>query len=121
MTIYAIMQEKCMPADGLTNNQLVETLQRSTSLLGITQVELAKLSGISQSQVSRILAGRFSRRSKAIIQLCKCLKIYPDLPIRTKTQTKRLEIAVVDVWDGTPGHEAAILRLLEALRAVTRT
>lgn len=109
-----------MSAGGMTKNELMEALQKSTSSLRMTQAGMAKSAGISQAQVSRILSGRFSRNSKAVIQLCKFLEINPEPPLRPKAESKRLQMAVAGVWDGTPRHEMAILRLLEALRAATR-
>lgn len=98
--------------------RLIATLDR----LGITQSQLSRATGVSQGQVSRILAGTGRRPSKAFQTLCSyAFASSPStLP---KTEVKPLPAAlrqaIALVWDGSEKHAEAIggvIRSLEAFR-----
>jgi transcriptional regulator with XRE-family HTH domain len=89
--------------------------------LGITQSELSRQTGISQSQISRILAGRGHRASKAYQNLC----IYAFSSTgqlsngALKPMSPELQEAIASVWDGTEVHAhalSAVIRSLDAFR-----
>lgn len=77
------------------------------------------MTGIHQSQVSRILRGDFLRLSKNVQLLCKTLCIDPHYPATTK-KNPRLSKLVCEVWDGSKKHEEVLVRLLDAVADISK-
>ena len=80
---------------------------------GLTQLELAQALGIEQSQVSRLLSGKVTRRTPAFIALCEFLAVTrtpAELPL-----PESIEGAVRAVWDGTTRHAAALATVIRTL------
>lgn len=96
--------------------RLVATLDK----LGITQSQLSRVTGVSQGQVSRILAGTGRRPSKAFQTLCHYAfsRSPSTLP---KTEAKPLPAAlrqaIALVWDGSEEHAVAIGGVIRSLGA----
>lgn len=76
------------------------------------QSRIAMESGIHQSQVCRILSGKFKRCSKSVLILCK----YANLSLVQKNTDPRaneqLMKALSLAWDGTDAHAEMIAKLL---------
>lgn len=90
--------------------------------LGLNQQVLAENLGVSQSQVSRILAGKNSRSSKLFEDLCiyassKSVEQHPESKTRTNPD---IQDAVSEVWDGTPGHARALAIVIRSLSVLQR-
>lgn len=82
---------------------------------GISQSDLAELAGVSQSTVSRLLAGRNgTRHGKA---RCKLVEyIDSGIPAATAGRDqvqRRLIVAFLNVWDETPEHADLIIRAIQ--------
>lgn len=92
-----------------------ERIKNSPKLSAITQVALARGAKVHQSQVSRILKGKFVRVSKNVMRICKFADISftQDQPLSPKLQK-----ALQGVWDGSPGQEAALVQLLNAASGI---
>ncbi len=90
---------------------LVERIRKAAKQKGLSQVKIAELTNMNQSQVSRILAGNFRKTSDHLKKICDYLCIDPKVLGR---ENKRLEHAIRLLWDGSVKHEKAILELLEA-------
>jgi hypothetical protein len=91
---------------------------------GKTKCETALLGGVSQPQLSRILAGAFNpARSAAAQRLCALAGI-PMQEVRERgSDGRELHQALDQVWDGTPedaGRLADLLRALDKLRHFDR-
>ncbi|WP_078815978.1 helix-turn-helix domain-containing protein [Prosthecobacter debontii] len=95
--------------------QLAELLRAKMAESGITQEKLGEATGVHQSQICRILQGRFRRPSKNVLEICKYLGIEHSMHDRANP---RLERAVCKLWDGTQRHEDSLLRLMDALSRV---
>lgn len=101
--------------------RLVATLD----MLGVTQSQLSRATGVSQGQVSRILAGTGRRPSKAFQSLCRYAfsrspSALPKGEARPLPAALRQAIALV--WDGSEEHAVAIgevIRSLEGLRCLS--
>jgi transcriptional regulator with XRE-family HTH domain len=52
-------------------------LIRKMESRGLNQVAVAKLTGLSQSQISRFCAGKFRRNSRNLQKLCQALGVTP--------------------------------------------
>lgn len=93
------------------------TAQRARAA-GITQEQIATAVSASQSQVSRILAGKSLRRSKLFDEICIYVNsavqgVSPDL-VRTNDE---LIDAIASVWDGTAQQATAIAAIIRSLGA----
>jgi DNA-binding Xre family transcriptional regulator len=90
---------------------------RALILSNVTnQSEISKATGIDQSQISRILAGKVKRVSKNMLELCKFARNLPQIAERDPSQSPALMSALKAVWDGTPEHAAAIASVVLSLR-----
>ncbi len=82
----------------------------------ITQEELSKAIGASQSQVSRILSGRTSASSKLALDLCTYVSLIGGGVSREAVASNdELTDALKDVWDGTPAHARALVTVIRSL------
>lgn len=105
--------------NGASEHPVAAILRAEVQRRGVSQTEIASLTGISQPQVSRILAGKFTRRSARVIQLCTFFGIDESPVPDDRKPSEKLEKAVLAIWDGTREHEEAIVHLLGAVRIVT--
>jgi transcriptional regulator with XRE-family HTH domain len=102
--------------------RLGRAIDRWRRAQGLTQTQLLRTAQVSQGQLSRILSGRFSRASAAVLRLCRAAgadveQHAPD-PSRRGDWGTVLERAVHRSWDGTPGHARELLRLLRVAKAL---
>lgn len=104
--------------NGSSEHPVAALLRAEALRRGISQAEITRLTGISQPQVSRILGGKFTRKSTKVIQLCKFLEVDESPVPGDRTPSEKLEKAVLAIWDGTREHEEAIVHLLGAVRIV---
>lgn len=83
---------------------------------GITQTVLAMAMGVNQSQVSRVLSGQITRRTKLLDRLCiyaESRLIVTDKPdVRAN---RELMAALGEVWDGTDTHAHALAQVIRSL------
>ena len=112
---------------------LLQKLQEGVAMSGISQAELASTSGVDPSQVCRILAGEFVTFAGAVVKICKVLDVTPDAdpPPRIKATNRtepsaarqvswsKVERAVRKLWDETPDGADRLVRVLDAIAAVS--
>jgi transcriptional regulator with XRE-family HTH domain len=88
---------------------------------GITQGQIAGALGASQSQVSRILAGKPLRQSRLAEEVCLYLERFDrGVTLQAVRSNEDLIGAVQAAWDGSASHARAlstVIRSLSALRA----
>jgi transcriptional regulator with XRE-family HTH domain len=97
-------------------------LARVAKSLGITQEDISDATGISQSQVSRLLSGHGKHKSKSFLEICnyvnnKQVGISTDL-VR---QNDEFINALALVWDGTARQSAAIATIIQSLGGICTT
>lgn len=81
---------------------------------GWTQSYLSKETGVSQSQISRILAGKTKRTSRAMRVICKYSEIdFVVSPIE-KDQQKAIDLELRKLIRGSSTRAAAVIELLKA-------
>ena len=89
---------------------------------GITQADLAMATGASQPQISRILRGQLSRRSRLFEEISVYVRsASPGVSPRAVRRNEELINALAVTWDGTSQHAmalAAVIRSLGALQKV---
>lgn len=99
-----------------------ETVDRWRRDQGLTQAQLQRTARISQSQLSRILDGRFTRVSAAVQRLCSAAGVDLHLRLTAAPSDSRwrteLEQELLRSWDGTPGHARELIRLLRIAKAL---
>ena len=86
---------------------------------GISQTEIAEALGVSQSQVSRILAGQVKRHSKLFEDLSiYAQKRFEGISPKLVCENQQLINAIADVWDGTTRHAQALACVIRSLGAL---
>lgn len=110
-----------MKTDSSRAQQSAE-IARKLEVAGFTQQALAKLLGVSQSQVSRTLNGQFKRRSKLFDDLCKIAYRVTVTAVAVQpgasAQQADLISALDAVWDGTEAHAKALAVVIRSLSAL---
>lgn len=83
---------------------------------GITQIALAEELGVSQSQISRVLSGKSSKRSKLLAKICNyAFKPPPAAAAEAVRQNEELIKALAETWDGTQEHAQALATVIRSL------
>jgi transcriptional regulator with XRE-family HTH domain len=84
------------------------------------QKDVETETGISQSQISRILKGKFKREGRAVRELEKYAIIYSSTePMRDQVVVReQLREGICSVWDGTPDDGHRLLRFLEIVKEI---
>jgi transcriptional regulator with XRE-family HTH domain len=82
--------------------------------LGLTQVQLASALGLKQSQVSRMLAGKITRRTAAFASLSAYLGAEERKDAR-RALSPELQDAILSVWDGSPEHASSLATVIRSL------
>jgi transcriptional regulator with XRE-family HTH domain len=93
-------------------NVLYQRIRKAPKLAALTQTEIARRAGITQSQVSRIMNGSFTRvTAKSVLRLCEFARISvnADMPL-----TPNLQNTLRAIWDGSKTQERALVHLLKA-------
>ncbi len=88
---------------------------------GITQSVLAKVIGVNQSQVSRMLAAKTFKSTSKAHKLCEWL-LRSSRPISRADVLRNTELigAIAFAWDGTPQHASALAVVIRSLRVLER-
>jgi transcriptional regulator with XRE-family HTH domain len=92
---------------------------------GVTQAQIAAAVGASQSQVSRILAGRGARQSRLLEEVCLYVERF-SVGVTTDSVRDNTELveAIQAAWDGSASHARAlstVIRSLAVLRVKPET
>jgi predicted XRE-type DNA-binding protein len=104
----------------IDNNKTALLLRKALRKSGASQTSLSKIIGINQSQVSRLLSGRFQRPTKGIHALCIYFKVNP---VARKEVIKlhnypELALCLDEVLDGSRKKERAVIRLLKSAQTL---
>ncbi len=85
---------------------------------GHRQKKVENITGISQSQISRILRGEFKRHGKAVRELDKYAKLYSSKKTGGEHAVvqEQLREGICSVWDGTKDDGNRLLRFLEIVK-----
>jgi len=82
----------------------------------LSQSSVANALGVSQSQISRVLSGHASMRSKLAQDLCSYVfsMLLNDVGSRVQSNADLMS-AIAQVWDGTPAHARALATVIRSL------
>lgn len=87
--------------------------------LGQTHALLGSKIGTSQSQISRICAGRFASIGYNVMQMCTLLGVtVPGKRLPADDDEQRLTAGILRIWDHTSEDADRLLRLLESVGEV---
>ena len=112
----------CMKLASDSKKELLEEIQAQINARRISPSETARLCGVDQSQLSRILTGDFKRISHNIMQICNYLGIDPgrfvgSLPGDEDTR-RRIADSALSVWDGTPEGAELLISIFGGMAAM---
>ncbi len=103
-----------------TNPALLAAQRART--LGITQQEIAKAVGASQSQVSRILAGKAKRQAALTQRICIYVNTNRgNISKRMVEQNPTLMDAIASVWDGSAQQAEVLAIMIRAAGSLAKT
>lgn len=96
----------------------VAKLNTAFECKGETQEALQTSTGISQSEISKILNGVRKKPNKAFFKLCQYAKI--DYPVKNLNpiDDPRIQRAFAKSWDGSEESIMLIARLIECAKVV---
>lgn len=97
------------------DTQCLHRLVKQITAKKLTQTEISRATGVHQSQVSRILAGQFTRASRNVQRLCEYAKYLPEA--EPDRPTDEIVGAVRVFLGGVVTEERALADLLRSLRA----
>lgn len=98
--------------------ELIGRLAQRVVARRLTQEEIAKATGVDQSQVSRILTGQAQRRSRNVEKLCRYASGLVSPSSAVVSGREQIEQAVDKLWDGSARHARAIAAALYAMAHV---
>ncbi len=84
----------------------------------LSQLVIERMTGVHQSQVSRILSGKIKRLSKNVKLLCEFEKnLHKAMPLKRELD-QRILSAVDEIWDGTEVQAEALSRLILSVKGL---
>lgn len=100
---------------------LREQIAKLRAASSLTDAEIAQISRVHPSQVSRICRGSFRTISNNVVQICKVLEVpmqaLPDVSDGDSQSWRKLEASVRKLWDNTPEGADQIVRVLNTIGA----
>jgi transcriptional regulator with XRE-family HTH domain len=88
--------------------------------VGITQQSIAAETGLSQSQVSRLLSGKAKRRTTALDAVCKYVeRATKGVASSDVRECATLLESLALVWDGSENHAEALAVVIRSLGGLT--
>lgn len=105
--------------DTPTQHEIQNMLSRLSQAVAVglvSQSDIARATGVHQSQVSRILAGAARRASPNVLLLCKFANEMGQFTTTNPASNLVLMDALRAVWDGTEAHAQAIAGLILTLK-----
>lgn len=92
------------------------TIAQRARRAGLTQEQIANAVSASQSQVSRVFAGKSVRRSRLYDAICIYVNnAYRGVSPEAVCENKELIDALANVWDGTAHHANVLAKVIRSL------
>lgn len=105
-------------------DRLAERISLRGDPLGYTDAMLSCLLGVHASQISRICRADFRTISSNVMQICNVLALAIEPPEQDDRAAAsdwiKIEDAVRRAWDETPDGAAKLVRVMEAIAAISR-
>lgn len=100
-------------------NALVGRLRYAVDVLGLSQQDLSKATGVHQSQISRMLSGKVRRVSKNLLKLADYLENLHEKNAKNSDIPQVLKDAIRFSWDGSPHQAEALARVIVSLKGLS--
>src|SRR5258708_7648814 len=85
---------------------------------GWTISDLARKTGVHQSQISRIATGNFKTFASNVIKICMELGMEPTsyyMPIKADEDRKAIVDSAIAIWDGTHRDTGVVVSLIKEI------
>jgi DNA-binding Xre family transcriptional regulator len=95
-----------------------EKIDNAVSVRKLSYADIAKLSNVDQSQVSRICRGHFKTFSNNVVQVCRVLDVrVPDIlrEMAADAEWEKAQASMRRIWERTPDAAIAVTRVLDAI------
>ncbi|AHF02395.1 hypothetical protein THIAE_09665 [Thiomicrospira aerophila AL3] len=81
------------------------------------QKDISMVTGVSQSQISKILSGNFKTVSPNVKKICEYanIQIYSNDRVQLSQELKE---ALMDLWDGSKESEKALVKTLKNMKSL---
>lgn len=86
---------------------------------GWSPAYLARITGVHQSQLSRILSGNFKSFSSSVMQICKALDLSAT-PSGADRDREAIVVSALAIWDGSTKDREDVVRLLNQIARMRR-
>jgi transcriptional regulator with XRE-family HTH domain len=96
----------------ISPREIARQLQEFLAKTGLTQEALQKRTGIAQSQISRVMRGRFHRITPNVRKLCAAAKI-KTVPLSTARDESEIAKLVRLIVGGSRHRERLLAKLLK--------
>lgn len=96
--------------------RLLAAIENRRVEMGLSIANLSQISGVEQSQTSRICMGQFSSVSSNVMQICIALGFHPQPG--GALLSNALARGLASLWDGSKEDEERLLALLAAISSV---
>lgn len=105
----------------MDTTEISKKVQKYITDSDVTQVELASLLAIDQSQISRIVNGDFKRISRNVKKICEYANIDLNFVIENRNPAENTELmeAISLVWDGTRKKAHALAKVIRSLKELS--
>ena len=97
------------------HSRKIQLIAQRVSSRALTQSQVAKATGVDQSQVSRILAGRSRRASKNVLKLCEYAESLASPDPEAGSLQEQAAAIVSELFRAQPTENAALVSLLASL------
>ena len=108
----------CMKPTGKQIKDLQDKIGNALSVRKLSYADIAKLSDVDQSQVSRICRGNFKTFSNNVVQICRVLDVsVPDIlcEMVVDAEWEKAQASMRRIWERTPDAAITVTRVLDAI------
>lgn len=117
---YASMPNRRHPSDPRID-PIREAVERQMKRHGHSQPRVSELTGVSQSNISRLLSGQRKRVTSPVRALCQYAEFDPNSTAQFAEVERRLSQVLRGAIGDNAAAAAALTKILEALAPVLRT
>lgn len=110
----------CMKATSHEKRVFLRESRRRLKDRGWSLTHLARITGVHQSQLSRILSGDFKSFSASVMQICKALGLGAT-PSRADPDREAIVDSALAIWDGSTKDREDVVQLLKQIAKIRRS
>jgi transcriptional regulator with XRE-family HTH domain len=110
----------CMRATSHDKGVFLKESRKRLKERGWNLTDLARTTGVHQSQLSRILSGDFKSFSSAVMQICKALDLGAT-PSEADRDRKAIVDSALAIWDGSTKDREDVVQLLKQIAKIRKS